>query len=609
MKNGSPIPSPAPAASSCPIPCWLSDIPSISVSLLIPLLLLSACSSPRRPAAPEPAAALAGGAADAGTPREWVPVHGQYAFSGGAPGANPVFEVYLTNTGRTARLFTGVELNGRSLDDRPPTAEMPGYIHVDGVRFDLPVTRPDDREVLWWDFLPGPEVPPGRTAVLAVLFSGVPRPHGALVVRDSEGGAESVRVPRCTPGQPAVTAVAFSRGGARIFLKTHSAGGPPSDIWVDGRRAAGWGVFEMPAEAQSRVVALDAPAPLRPGAPVDVRVRFGDGRERRAAVRALDRMTLDMPGGHGPTMGLAKSLRTDADPLASPVPVDACCGDLRAGAAGACAWDVVGERRRMQARDPGKLAGFAYCTAATPESWRVYGHIADAVYAKPYRFGWGNSQESFLDEEQEWVGFMRDTAAPLPFFYIPERFRKGGRFLRPAELEAACWTALLMGAKDIRYHFGLNAQGLDDTPDLIPAIAAINGRVRELEAVLCQLIPAGGVRQPIGNDGHVVILTAWAVDHGALFLVRDATPGALGAEPPPTRRDLVLPLPVPAWCQDNGVVDLSTGGALACIRRPDHTAVTLPEMSGWRLLWAPARVPWPTAVDGVAGKSAQGRME
>ena len=155
-----------------------------------------------------------------------------------------------------------------------------------------------------------------------------------------------------------------------------------------------------------------------------------------------------------------------------------------------------------------------------------------------------------------------------------------------------------MGAKGIRYHFGLNARGLDDTPALIPSIIAINRRVRELEAVLCQLIPVGGDRQPTGDGGTVSVLSAWAVDHGAIFLVRDATPGALAEDIPPTRLDVVLTLDVPAWCQSDGIVDLATGSVLACNRLSGRATATLPALSGWRLLWAPALESGRKMVDG-----------
>ena len=550
-----------------------------SLLFLFLLLGLSGCSSlPPVPHAGRP---------DSGE-AEWVPVHGQYAYARDTPGANPVFEVYLTNTGRTARTFTSVTLNGRLLDQPLLAAILPQHIQLDGARAVLPVPRSADPEVLWWDFLPGSELQPGQTTVLKVLFTGVPRPHGTIVARDSDGVETSMRVPRCTPGQPAITAITFARDGGRMFVKTECPGALPAAIWVDGRRAARFATYALPAAPQACIASLDVPAALRPGYPVDVRVRFDNGRERRAMVRMLNRMVLDMPGPHKPTRRLARELQVDSEPLAAPVAVDACCADLRADALGLSAWNVVGIRRQMTRRDPGKLAGFAYCTGATPGSWRIYGHIADAVYAKPYRFGWGHVPENFLDEEQEWIGITRDTAAPLPFLYIPERFRKRGRFLRPAELEATCWTAVLMGAKGIRYHFGLNARGLDDTPALIPSIIAINRRVRELEAVLCQLIPVGGDRQPTGDGGTVSVLSAWAVDHGAIFLVRDATPGALAEDIPPTRLDVVLTLDVPAWCQSDGIVDLATGSVLACNRLPGRSTVTLPEMSGWRLLWVPA---------------------
>jgi hypothetical protein len=57
----------------------------------------------------------------------------------------------------------------------------------------------------------------------------------------------------------------------------------------------------------------------------------------------------------------------------------------------------------------------------------------------------------------------------------------------------------------------------------------------------------------------------------------------------PVRRDLPLALPLPPWDAAARVQDVHTGSLLPAAYAEGRARIVLPELKGWRLLWAPAR--------------------
>jgi hypothetical protein len=318
--------------------------------------------------------------------------------------------------------------------------------------------------------------------------------------------------------------------------------------------------------------------------PLDIRLSFAEGPAARAWVRVAAGPSIEFAGSTRGASHPGRELGVDPSPQVLLIPVDGTCSDLRLGHSGACAWDVISDRRCAWQRRPDRLAGFGFCTGALPESWGAYGAIADAAFAKPYRLNWGMHTNRFLDEEEDVVARTRDAAAPRPFLYVPERFASRGRCVSATELRVACWMALASGARGIRYHFGFNARGLADTPGLETALVAINQTVSRNRGRIAPLLPVGAATQPDGNGSYVRVLTAWCGDSGSLYFVRDVSRGAFPEDEPAPRRRVTVTLDVPPWCRAGHVKDLETGETLATAR-PGSCPVLLPELRACRLLY------------------------
>ncbi len=514
---------------------------------------------------------------DAGFP----PVHGQYADSA-APVA--LYEVYLVNTGATVRTFTEVTLDGRRLTQPASALLGPQSIAVDGhaVRLPPPSSDPD---LFWWQFHPAAEVPPGGSAVLQLCFRDDVRTPRALTIADASGGVLHWTIPRrAHQPAPRIAAVTYAHDLSRIFVQCASPGSPPGAFWLNGRPVTPVRTLAGIDPRTPVLVELCPPFALAPGLPLDVRVRFAGGIERRALVRVLKGIVLDAPGDIGGRRR-AKELALSDDPGVLMIPVDGVCNDIREESPGVSAWAVVGERQRAWSRRPDKLAGFGFCTGFTPTAAAMYGRIADAVYAKPYQLGWGADPARFLDQEIDVLTTQREAAAPLPFLYIPERFARRERHIAPAELDLLQWSALAAGAKGLRWHFGMNDGGLDATPELIPVLQRAGSRIRRLEPLLAPLVPVSDETQGDEKSGYVRVLTAWCGSRGVLYLVRDRSLGAIPDVPPP--RGARVELDVPPWCRGASVLDLLGGGRLA-EARPGRLPLTLAGLSGFRLLWIDA---------------------
>jgi hypothetical protein len=513
----------------------------------------------------------------------------QYATPVDAPDTFAVVEVFLVNTGRATRTFSAVSLNGRALGVPPSGPLADTGIALDADRLirlkSTPVIDPD---VSWWQFYPSPEVPPGQTAVLMVCFRRQQFPI-QLTVRDAAGVTTDVSVPRRRlDPEPRLSAITFERDLSRVYVQCASRGIRPATVWFNG-----WPVVSTvrlePAIASAPVLlSCRPPFAIARGMPLDVRVRFEDGRERRALIRAFGGISLEAPGDLGPGVRSSRDLLLDANPAVTRLSVDVVCSDLTARHPGLSAWNAISDRQRIWRKHPDVLSGLVFCTGFTADSWNIYGPLADAIYVKPNRHGWGSKPERFLDEELDVLVRARTAAAPRPFLYIPERPPSHGRYITPEELRVACWSAIAAGAKGLRYHYGHNERGFADTPALLPAAIDIDRRVREWEDRLSPLVPVSDAVQGRENTGYVRVLAAWAGERGVLFCVRNQDQGAFPTGAVTPRRNVNVTLDIPPWCRPTGITDLESGTKLAD-GGPGPVNITLPELATCRLLWADAR--------------------
>lgn len=320
----------------------------------------------------------------------FVPVAVQHLVPVGPESAVGVMEVYLVNTGTTTRTYTAVMLNDRPLRAVRTDAMTGATVELEGRHVRLEPDPAADPDVAWWQFYPGAQVPPGQTTVLTVCFRRqIPLP-ARLTVLDAAGENLEVPIPRRQFGASArITAVTFARDLSHVYVQCDAADRQPVALWLNG-----WAASPMHrlTGANPRVPVLlcvQTPFPLATGMPLDVRVQFDDGTQRRALVRAFGGISLDAAGDRSTGIARLRDLKLDATPPVLLIPFDAVCADFGARQPGIAAWNVVSERQRLWRRRPDRLAGFGFCTAFTPDSWNIYGPIADAVYAKPYRLGWG----------------------------------------------------------------------------------------------------------------------------------------------------------------------------------------------------------------------------
>ncbi len=541
------------------------------VAHMVFLLLLAGCvSAPYRPGEavrPPPGAGEQGPA----------PIHGQYADP--SSGAFPLYELYLVNTGSTPRVFTGVSLDGRLLP-RPSKVLLDApTVMLDGLRYTQPVGDTDPA-VVWWQFYPSAEAAPGASVCLRLCFRGDVRTPRSLVLADAAGGGETVKIPRRASHRvPLLTAVAFAADLSRLNVLCDSPGTPPVALWINGKRAND---PRLLTGSNPRRVLLEAPSPipLRAGLPIDLAVRFADGRERRALLRVL----VGVPVYDAPSREAAGVNPAPPSAGAQMIPVDGVCSDLRSGRPGGSAWQVIFERERLLKACPDSVAGFGFCTGVTRDTAAIYGRIADAVFAKPYRHGWGRDPHRFMDEEADVIADQRAACAPFPFLYIPERFERRNRDLSPAEVETLEWTALASGAKGLRRHFAYNP--LPPAPEMAAVLSNTASNVGRLQSILAPLVAVSDETQGDEKAGYIRVLTAWSGSQGALFYVRDRSVGAF-PDDLPFRRDVRVELDIPPWCGGSKALDLLTGKPVADVRL-GRCGLVISELHGFRLLWVDA---------------------
>lgn len=548
------------------------------VSLLV-LLVLAGCVTSKKPGA----ATVGGPAKQPDVPKadstiQLPVIHGQYADP--AIGSFPLYEVYLSNTGATARVFTKVDLDGRTLVRPVVTALETTSVSLDGFKYSLPTAAPDP-DIVWWQFYPSAEVAPGASVVLRLCFRGNVRVARTLTLFDSAGIDERVVVPRRTASHvPLLRAVAYASDLSRIYVQCDSVGNPPAALWVCGRPAADLRILGPSDNFRFFLAEASMPIPVKAGMPIDLRVRFTNGSERRALLRVLTGVSVyDAPA----------SEFSDEQPSLSAagaqlISVDGVCSDIISKRPGNEAWRVIRERERLLESCPDTLSGFGFCTGVIPGTSAIYGRIADAIFSKPYRHGWGNDSRRFMDEEADVIADQRAACAPLPFLYIPERFERRGRSLSAAEVETLEWAALASGAKGLRRHFAFNAAA--PAPDVTATLNATARAVRRLQPILAPLVPISDETQGTEKSGYVRILTAWSGYQGALFFIRDRSVGAF-PEGAALRKNVPVELEIPSWCRGAQVVDLLTGKSLGAVR-PGRCGLVIPELKAFRVLWVEA---------------------
>ena len=527
----------------------------------------------------------------------------QYATSTGGAGFE-VAEVFIVNPGPSPVAFTNAVLDGIELSG---SRDASARLAAKRFRFDiggrgLPPPPPPvaDPRVVWSQFNPAPTIPPGGSGLFQIGFRDKTAQTGSfhLALNAADGTRLETAIPRFTPPHRRIMAVAWSADGAIANIQC-TRGAPPKSISVNGVPVREFRALESAGKGRPVAVAARLPRPARTGDNILLELDFGAGGVRRTFLRALPGIVLDAPNGWKDMEPLPPAIRRqygfDDRQSVMRLPFDVACDDTRAGKHGNSAPDVVAARLKAWQETPDRLCGVDFCTAMYAAIWNLYAPIADAVFVKPYQLHWGPAPARFIENEDARIAAAVAAAAPRPVIWIPERFKRS-RHLEGRELETLAWTALLRGAKGVRYHFWMNnlEAPFADCADIAEILPGLNRDIGGLRPILSALIPMG-----TGEDRNQMTLTCegWSGDAGALLLVRNMRYTTDGESNDNGRNprfrvaaddDVAVAFAPPPWLRMGKPVDPLTGEALPFTQNPDgKSSIILPHLDAFRLVWIP----------------------
>lgn len=556
---------------------------------------------------------------------------GQYAPSTGARVGFNTYEVYLENKGTDVWRFNSVRFNGRTLaaNSAPNLLAAFGRVTLDGEVLPLGDKTSHDKDVVWWQFYPEPELWPGRTILFQINMRGIPSAKSTLELMSDGVKTVAVDMVRFRMPEKMIGSIAFAPDYSRIYVPYSSRNGAGvTRVWLNNRLTPVQRELQERLGGGLRVLKLQASERIQRGDLVYVKLEFEDRDWRYGMVRALTGPILDAAEQAGrPTRVERRDYALDADSGVIMLPYDFTCNDVRHdNDKGGSATAMVMERQTTYHRDRSRLAGASYCTAMYPELWNIYGSLADAVFAKPYRLGYGHNPKRFIEEEEAEIDHARQTVQPRPWLYTPESYQHQGRIEEGEELEVLVWVMLAKGARGIRYHYWNHLQGgFFENRRLQETMKILNRRIGDARDKLATLIPAGesqltvpcvahtatsvqspntfAVPNPNSASAPLKVYTAWCGDSGLLVVARnldyetDLMPDENGEKPRfrvNEKLEIDLPVPLPNWLRNGGVCDLVDGSVVEAREAPSadgrrELMIRLDRLPAVRALWVENR--------------------
>lgn len=565
-------------------------------------------------------------------------ITGQYAPSSDTGIDRQTYELYIENTGSKPVEFTSVTLNGEKLilvqvQAKSLSRSLDAF-EIDGIPMsinenseNLAQSAPDN--VGWWQFYPDQIVPAKGAAIFQVNFKSKPQAQQKLVLETSTGLKISCPLQRFRFPEKLITAITYSKDYSQVFIQYESRNGAPVDkVWLNGVEIKSFKILPARDRKTPCMLAIQAPFPISTGMPLHVKLRFADQDWRYALVRALSGIELDAAEVAGrPTRLERRDFSLDPFPPVTMILYDFTCADVTANDKGRSAMDLIAARLALYRKDSSSLAGISYCTAIYPEIWNIYGPLADAVYAKPYRLGYGQTPKRFFEEEEDVLEKAASTASPKPWIYIPESYKlRNKRLIEDQELQTLGWLALARGAKGIRYHYWkhpdntfvlnkglqdglitLNLQ-ISDVRDLLSPVAFVSASQARVPCRIPLPVTTNAPFIPRSDDPNldprptadlnVKTYISWAGDKGMLVYVRnldystDAQPDENGVKPrfsAPRREDIKITIPLPPWFIPGASRDLVKAGLVPCAFNQTpagmEAQLVLPELEAFRVIW------------------------
>ena len=528
-------------------------------------------------------------------PTPEVTLSAQYRPSPSGGRDNATYEVYLSNTTTGLVTFSSIAVNDIVLPavTSPEWAKLQGSMKAEGAgNLSSPLSS-----IAWWQFYPSSNVAPGETTVLQVHLTEAPDKDLRLVIADSRDKTYPVGISRFQrPQHPkAIKAITFTKDYRRVFAQYESGRPQPTGVWVNNREVTNYRILKPPVPGRGNVLAFDAPVKIANGTPLHVKIPFNDGAVCETMVRAFSGMMLDAFSLRAETD--RKRLGLDKIPPVELVKCsgngDVACGDVTKHRFGAAVPEVIAERL---AWSNATLTAVHYCITASAELCAIYGPAVDAVLISPYSLSHGHDVTRLMENEERHLKCGAESVRPRPWLWIPDVFKRQGRFLEPAELDVMAWMALVQGCKGIKYFraYDTNGAGFASCPVLEEEIVRLNREVREQEDVLSPLIPIS--EELVGKpETGVKLYTAWAGDKGLLMLVRnldyatDGNPNGNGTAPrfrANPKEDLRLSFLLPEWLAYRDVRDAETGKRLVAVCDHHHRVhLTMARLDSYSLLW------------------------
>lgn len=527
----------------------------------------------------------------------------QYATSTGKAGCETA-EIYIINPGTTAVTFTNAVLDGVEL---PGSTDSSARQTARRFRFDIggktvaaraPVV--DDSRIIWSQFNPCATILPGGCGLFQIGFRDKVPQAGSflLALNASDGNHLETSIPRCFPPTRQITAVTWAPSGDVVNIQ-YSRGSDPVMLSINGQPMGKFKILKSSGKGAPGVLMAVLPKPVVRGENFLIELDFGKDGVRLAFLRASPGIVLSASDGSYPEKFLSSDVRRDYglddDPAVICLPFDVACDDTRAKKHGNSAPNVSAARLKAYKDNHKQLSGIDFCTALYESIWNIYAPMADAVVVKPYQLHWGRDPARFIESEEEHIATAVAAASPRPVIWVPERFKRN-RYVEGEELKVLGWTALMRGARGIRYHYWKNdpKNPFVDCPDLSVAMRDLNRDIRSIRPILSALVPSG---VKLDRTHMTSLYEGWSGDAGVLLLVRnmryttDEGPNDNGKKPR-FRVAEADGVPVsfvpPPWLRMGAIIDPISGEALRTIKtEKGPVSIILPHLGAFRLIWIP----------------------
>lgn len=531
-------------------------------------------------------------------------------------------EIYLENHFDKPLEFTSAVLDGVKMNVSRANALPDKLMSVsfDGVTEPLSsLGAAGKANITWSQFYPSGVVGPGETIALQINFRIPASGRRKLVLAFKEGVAPgeklvadrmarelSVEIPRFhrsfgksvrvrnAAKEKLITALTYSLDFSRVYVQFLSGKIPVKTLWLNNYELREMKVLRASGEAEPDMVFFSAPFKIATGKPMHLKLLFEDGDMRQAMVRAVNgvyAIAYGVPEAGRAQLGLTD---TPVHLLRAAAGGDVGCEDIRNNnSKGYSAAAVIKERLLRFAGEPDKLMAIHYCTGMYPELWNIYGVLADAVYANPYRFSFGKDPLRFIEEEEACWEKARISARPRPWLWIPEAIKKGRRYVEPEEMRVLMRMALIQGCKGVKYFKYPGDDGFSNYPQMLAVIQELNEFIRAQQAILS---PLALVSEDVRGDaaGRIKVYTSWSGERGILVMVRnleyrtDKEDNQQGSEPrfkAASRLNVPVKIAVPDWCQVKTARNLITGARFACSAAGGEAVVMIPCLDADVLIW------------------------